>query len=57
MGDGERLSFCAGLSVSPTILQCTKSATGPTASDVAVQANVGFHVNCGSRWRVPEGRR
>jgi hypothetical protein len=26
----------------------------PTASDIAVQANVGFQVNCGSRWRVLE---
>jgi hypothetical protein len=26
----------------------------PTASDVAVQANVGLQVNCGSVWRMLE---
>jgi hypothetical protein len=29
-------------------------STLPTASDIAVQANVSFQVNCGSRWRVLE---
>jgi hypothetical protein len=30
----------------------------PIASDIEVQANVGFQVNCGSRWRVlSKGRR
>ena len=26
----------------------------PTASDIAVQANVSFQVNCGSRWHALE---
>ena len=38
----------------PTLRTRLDVSVWPTASDIAVQANVGVQVNCGSRWRVLE---